>query len=128
MSISTFPRKQWSPIIAAAALVSLMAFVSLASVQATSHTGRILVDNHLNISDINISSDNDQEQGFTTGLEPYLLSGVEITVLQVDDGESFSLAIVENTSPQPFQIPLYELDAPAVQDSKVFFAAPRMPT
>ena len=124
MFLGVFPRKQWSPIIAAAAQVSLLAFVSWASVQATSHTGRILVDNHQNISDINISSDYDEEQGFTTGSEPYLLTGVEITVMQVDDGESFSLAIVENTSPQPFQIPLYELDAPAVQDGKVFFDAP----
>ena len=97
-----------------------------ALVQSTpaQNLGTILVDNHLSLSDINIDSLYDDEQGFTTGPELYRLTGVEITVSGVDTGESFALAIIEGTSPVPLQSPLYELVAPADKGGKVFFAAP----
>ncbi len=97
---------------------------ALAQVLTTSNVGRVLVDNHINASDVTQSSTFDEAQGFTTGPDYYRLSGVEITVDSITSDGAISLAINEPTGSGQPGTTLYELENPSELTGKAFFSAP----
>ena len=112
------------PVVAAVALITVLVLLVWTSVQASTHTGVVLVDNHINTSNVSTGDTFDDAQGFTTGPEFYRLSGVEITIGYTSSDGAISLAINEPTSSGRPGTTLYELEALSDLIGKPFFSAP----
>ena len=96
-----------------------------ASASVAGNMGIILVDNHISTTGASTGATFDDAQGFTTGPDNYLLSGVELTLDVPSSRAAISLSISEPTSTGDPGATLYRLQSPTLADGRNFFAAPQ---
>ena len=86
--------------------------------------GRILVDNHISVTNLSVGETTVDAQGFTTGPAPYRLTGVEMTIQGASTDAAVSLEIIQPTTNGRPGSTLYELETPSNLEGRVFFSAP----